>query len=136
MSLLDSLAGALGGSQQGGGSAALIGAVLQQLGGNQGLAGLVQQFQQGGLGELVQSWVGSGQNLPISAQQIEQVLGSGALGQLAQQFGLQPEHLASQLAEQLPTAVDRLTPQGQLPEAGTGGFGDLLGQLSGMLNQR
>ncbi len=131
MGLLDSLAGALGGSgDQGADGAALIGALLQQFGGGQGLAGLVQQLGQGGLGELVQSWVGTGQNLPVSAQQIEAALGSGPLAALAAQFGLDSQQISAQLAQQLPGAVDRLTPQGQLPE---GGVADLLGQLSGLL---
>ena len=134
MGLLDSLIGAATGQgSQGGDGAALVGALLQQLGGGQGLAGLVQRFSQGGMADLVQSWVGTGQNLPISAAQIEQALGSGPLAELAQQFGVQPGQIASQLADQLPTAVDRLTPQGQLPEAA--GFEDLLGQLGGLLKR-
>ncbi len=134
MGLLDSLLGAAGGDGQNGGGAELIAALLQQFGGGQGLAGLVQQFQQGGLGELVQSWVGTGQNLPISPEQIAQVLGNGQLAQLAQQFGLQPEQMAAQLSDQLPGMVDRLTPQGQLPELG-GGMDELLGSLSGLLKR-
>lgn len=134
MGLLDSLLGAASGGGQNGGGAELIGALLQQFGGGQGLAGLVQQFQQGGLGELVQSWVSSGQNLPISAEQIAQVLGNGQLAQLAQQFGVQPAQMASQLSEQLPGLVDQLTPQGQLPELG-GNMDELLGSLSGLLRR-
>lgn len=130
MGLLDSLVGAIGGSGQNGGGAELIAALLQQLGGQQGLAGLVEQFSRGGLGELVQSWVGTGQNLPISPEQIAQVLGDGPLAQLAQQFGLQPAQMASQLSSQLPGLVDQLTPQGQLP---TQGMDELLGSLSGLL---
>lgn len=129
MGLLDSLIGAVGGGGQGGG-AELIGALLQQLGGQQGLGALVEQFSRGGLGELVQSWVGSGQNLPISPDQIAQVLGDGPLAQLAQQFGLQPAQMASQLSSQLPGLVDQLTPQGRLPEQG---LDELLGSLGGLL---
>lgn len=138
MGLLDAITGALGGGQGGaqGGGAQLIAVLLQQFGqqgGGNGLGGLVEQFTRGGLGELVQSWVGTGQNLPVSAQQIEQILGGGQLAQLAQQFGVEPAQLANQLAEQLPGAVDSLTPQGRLPE---GGLDDVLGSLSGLLNQR
>jgi hypothetical protein len=71
------------------------------VGGEQGLQGLVQQFTQGGLGEVVQSWVGTGQNLPISGEQIAKVLGNGQLAQLAQQFGLNPDTVAAQLAQVL-----------------------------------
>ncbi len=132
MGLLDSIVGAVtgGGASQGGGGAELIGALLQQFGGNQGLAGLVEQFSKGGLGEVVQSWVSTGQNLPISAEQISQVLGSGQLAELAQQFGVQPDAMAAQLSDQLPNLVDKLTPGGQLP---TGGMEDILGSLSGLL---
>lgn len=142
MGLLDSLAGAVsgaladagGGGAQGGG-AQLIGLLLQQLGqqgGGNGLAGLVEQFTRGGLGEVVQSWVSTGQNLPVSADQIASVFGDSQLAQLAQQFGLQPQQLAHQLAEHLPGAVDQLTPQGQLP---SGGLDEVLGSLSGLLGR-
>ena len=136
MGLLDSIVGAVSGQLQGqadaGGSADLIGSLLRQVGGGQGLAGLVEQLTRGGLGEIVQSWVSTGANLPVSAQQIEQGLGGDLIGQLAQQFGLNPAQLSQQLAQQLPQVVDGLTPQGQLP---SGGMEDLLGQLSGLLQR-
>jgi uncharacterized protein YidB (DUF937 family) len=136
MGLLDSIVGAVAGGN--GGSTQLVGALLQMLAGQQGgaaaspLEGLVRQFTQGGLGEAVQSWIGTGQNIGISPQQLEQVLGGGQLAQLAQQFGIEPGQVAAQLSEQLPGMVDRLTPEGQLP---AGGMQDLLGQLSGLLNR-
>ncbi len=113
MGLFDSIVGAVSGGAGQGGGAELVGALLQQVGGQQGLQGLVQQLSQGGLGELVQSWVGTGQNLPVSGDQIAQALGSGQLAQLAQQFGLNPDTVAAQLAQFLPGVVDQLTPQGQ-----------------------
>jgi uncharacterized protein YidB (DUF937 family) len=147
MGLLDSvLGGALGALQgqvggQGAAAGDLMGVVGSLLGGagGQGGAGgllaLVQQFQQGGLGEVVQSWVGSGANLPISAEQLQSVLGGGTLGQLAQQAGLDQGALAGQLAQLLPQVVDKLTPGGQLPEGGAD-LGGLLGGLLGSLGQR
>jgi uncharacterized protein YidB (DUF937 family) len=133
MGLFDSIVGAVaGGAGQGGGGADLVGALLQQVGGGQGLQGLVQQFSQGGLGEVVQSWVSTGQNLPISGDQIAQVLGNGQLAQLAQQFGLNPDTVANQLAQFLPQVVDQLTPNGQLP---SGGAADLMGMLGGLLKR-
>ena len=92
----------------------------------------MRQFTQGGLGEAVQSWIGTGQNIGISPQQLEQVLGGGQLAQLAQQFGIEPGQIAAQLSEQLPGTVDRLTPEGRLP---MGEMQDLLGQISGLLNR-
>jgi uncharacterized protein YidB (DUF937 family) len=150
MGLLDSVIGALGQSQGGGGGgggqAALINAVIGMLtqgggaaggaggaaGGLGGLGGLLEQFTRGGLGDVAKSWVGTGQNLPISPDQLSQVLGGDMLGQLAQQLGLGHQETASQLSQVLPQVVDHLTPGGQLPPQGT----DLaaLGNIDGLLN--
>lgn len=136
MGLLDSVMGMLGGAQGGqaaGGNAALLNAVVGLLGNNSsvgGLAGLVQQFEQGGLGHVVGSWVSNGQNLPISADQLQSVLGSGVLQNLAQQTGLSHGDLASQLSQLLPQVVNQVTPNGQVP---AGGLGDELGSLLGGL---
>jgi uncharacterized protein YidB (DUF937 family) len=80
-----------------------------------GLSGLVQNFHDKGLGGLATSWVGTGQNLPISADQIQHVLGSMQVQQLAAKVGISPEAASSQLAQLLPTIVDKLTPNGQVP---------------------
>lgn len=132
MGLLDSVIGALGGSQ-GGGQGDALQAVIAMLarsgqganGGVGGLGGLVQQFQQGGLGELMNSWIGTGQNLPVSASQLQDVLGSDLLAQFAQQLGLPPDEAAGQLSQLLPQVVDKLTPNGQLSDIGSSGLGDL-----------
>ena len=93
---------------------ALITALLGLLGNSQagGLQGLVQLFEQQGLGHLISSWIGSGNNLPISAQQVESVLGSGRLAALAQQAGIPQEQASSMLASVLPGLIDHLTPSG------------------------
>lgn len=141
MGLLDSVVGMLGaaqGGQQGagGGNAALINAVVGMLAnGSQqgGLGGLVQGFEKAGLGNVIGSWISSGQNMPISADQLSNVLGGagGALGQLAQQTGLSHGDLAGQLSQLLPEVIDKLTPQGQAPQGGLGDVGSLLGSLLG-----
>jgi uncharacterized protein YidB (DUF937 family) len=136
MGLLDSLGGALGG-QQGGTPATgdLIGAIIGMLGHPQaggGLAGLVQKFEQSGLGSVVGSWIGTGQNLPISAEQLKSVLGSDVIGQFAQQLGLSPPDAASQLSQALPQVVDQATPNGEVPP--DGGLGDL-GDVSALLGK-
>ena len=124
MGLLDNLMGALGG-QSGSGDLAEI---VQSLGAAGGVGGLVDAFQKGGLGEVAQSWVSSGANLPISAEQIQAVLGSGMVGQFAEKLGVDPQVGAAKLAEMLPDLIDKLTPGGQLPTEGLGGaVGDLLG---------
>lgn len=124
MGLLDNLMGALGGQ---GGSGDLA-EIVQSLGAAGGVGGLVDAFQKGGLGEVAQSWVSNGANLPISADQIQAVLGSGMVGQFAEKLGVDPQVGAAKLAELLPGLVDKLTPGGQLPTEGLGGaVGDLLG---------
>jgi uncharacterized protein YidB (DUF937 family) len=127
MSLLDNLMGAIGGHAEGLDLASLAGNIVGQ-GAVGGVGGLVEAFEKGGLGELAQSWVGHGANLPISADQIQAVLGSGAIGQFAEKLGVDPQVGAAKLAEILPGLVDQLTPGGQLPTEGLGGaVGDLLG---------
>jgi uncharacterized protein YidB (DUF937 family) len=81
-----------------------------------GLNGLVQSFHQNGLGGLVNSWIGTGQNQPATSEQIQQVLGSGQVQALAQKLGVPPDLAASTLAQLLPTVVDKLTPNGSVPE--------------------
>jgi uncharacterized protein YidB (DUF937 family) len=110
----------------------LIGHLMQMLGsggGLGGLAGLTQLFNQGGLGNIVQSWIGTGQNLPISPAQLQQVLGNGQLQQLAAKMGMDQNQLTQELAHLLPRVVDHLTPAGTLPE------GDLMGGAMDMLKK-
>jgi uncharacterized protein YidB (DUF937 family) len=109
---------------------AIISSLLSGSGGSGGLAGLVQHFQQAGLGEQVQSWIGSGQNLPISAEQLMQVFGAERMQQMAASAGMDQQQLGGQLAAMLPQAVDRLTPEGQIP---SGGVDDALGMLSKLM---
>lgn len=130
MGLLDSVVGSLAAGNSQGGNGLLD--VVMQLVNNQpgGLAGLVQSFQQGGLGEVVNSWVSTGQNLPISADQIGAVLGGGQLQNIAAQLGISPEQASGSLADLLPRVVDQLTPNGQLPQGG-----DMLAQGLEMLKK-
>jgi uncharacterized protein YidB (DUF937 family) len=119
MGLFDSVVGALSGGQSAG-SNSLMNVVMQLINNPQtgGLGGLVQSFEQGGMGDVVKSWVSTGQNLPISAEQIQAVLGGGKLQEIAAQLGVSPEQASGSLAELLPKVVDHLTPNGQLPEGG------------------
>jgi uncharacterized protein YidB (DUF937 family) len=104
----------LGGSS----SNPLLSTVMQMIN-NQpgGLAGLVQQFHDKGLGGLVSSWVSTGQNLPISADQLQHVLGSEQVKELAARAGISSETASSHLTQLLPMLIDKLTPNGQLPDA-------------------
>ncbi len=96
-----------------------------------GLPGLVQIFHEKGLGGIVNSWVSTGQNLPISAEQIRGVLGSEQVQQFATKVGISPDLATSKLTELLPVVVDKLTPEGKIPE-GAG----LLQQALGFFAQR
>lgn len=95
-----------------------------------GLQGLIRQFEQAGLGSHMTSWIGTGQNLPISPEQLINALGSGQVQQMAQQAGMDPQSLTSGLSQILPQVIDKLTPQGQAP---SGGFGDVMGMLGGLM---
>jgi uncharacterized protein YidB (DUF937 family) len=138
MGILDSLAGAFNNSTGAPPAAAVpssavvseLLALLQSHGGAaNGLGGLMQAFEGGGLGHLFQSWVGSGQNLPVSAGQIQNVLGSsGILEQIAQRTGLQPADVAQHLSTLLPQIVDHLTPNGQLHPGDAGSALESLAQ--------
>ena len=108
MGLLD---GVLGGVA-GGVAASLVKGYIDSHG---GIQGVVSQLQASGLGEQVKSWVGTGSNLPVSASQIQQALGSGKVSELAAKFGLPADKISDFLAQHLPTAIDEATPGGRLP---------------------
>ena len=130
MSLLDMVKSTLSNSESGQGG--LAGMAIDLLQNNQhgGLEGLLQQFTQSGMGDQVKSWIGTGQNLPIGSGDVERALGSEKLGQMAQQAGLSPGAMAGGLASILPQLVDKLSPNGSLPQ------GDVLSQAIGMLRGR
>ncbi len=87
-----------------------------------GLEGMAQKFNEKGLGDMISSWIGKGQNLPISPDQVMQVLGSGQVQQIGEKLGVSSGEASGVMAEILPQIVDRLTPDGSLPS------GDLLNQ--------
>ena len=121
MGLFDQLgqaaAGMLGQTE---GNNPLMQALVGLLGQNSyvgGLSGLIQAFQKNGLSDIVNSWVGTGKNLPISPEQIQQGLGGDLLKQLAAQAGLSTEAAGGQLASLLPGLIDKLTPGGKVPDS-------------------
>jgi len=145
MGLLDGvLGGALGGvlGKLGGGTGQpgsggqganlgpLIQIALQLLQQSGGLAGIVEKFKKAGLGNQAASWVSTGQNLPISPDQVNQVIGGDTISQLAGQVGLQPAQLSQGLADVLPDLINQGTPNGQLS---TGDEANLTDQLQGLL---
>jgi uncharacterized protein YidB (DUF937 family) len=80
-----------------------------------GLSSLLQSFQQGGHGDVMNSWIGSGQNQPIAPDQLHQALGPDAVNNLSRLTGLPADRLVSELSRVLPGVVDKLTPQGRMP---------------------
>lgn len=86
------------------------------IGGSGGLAGLVGAFQKKGLGDLVAGWVSTGPNPPVSAAQVTDVLGQDTVGQFAKKAGVPVSEAGSLLAGLLPAAIDKLTPDGKVPE--------------------
>lgn len=136
MSLLDALKGLAGGqgATSGNSTLDLIGGLIQKSG---GVGGLVAALQQGGLGNVVSSWVGTGANQSVNGQQLGQALAGSAAGQhveaMAQKLGVDPSQIFSQLAQHLPGAVDHLTPNGQVPQATGSGFN--LGELAGLASK-
>lgn len=128
MGLLDGIAGQVLGKMMGdkGGMAQIALEIFNQ---NGGLTGILDKFKEGGLADQAASWVGKGENMPISAEQISSVLGNGAIAEMAAKFGIDPDTLSSQIAEHLPTVVDKLTPDGEVGADS----GNLLSIVLGML---
>jgi uncharacterized protein YidB (DUF937 family) len=103
---LGGLLGNLGGMLGGAGAGGLL---------SGGLGELLTKFQQNGLGDTAQSWVNNGPNQPISPQDLKQAIGPDVLATLEQQTGLSEQDVLARLSRELPGAVDKYTPEGQLP---------------------
>jgi len=121
MGLLDSIVGQVAGSLQDSVSQAqvhpgLLDVVSSLLTQGGGLQGLINQFEAQGLGNVVSSWIGTGQNLAITPEQVQSVLGDSHIADVAAKLGLQPQDVANQLAGLLPHAVDSVTPSGAVPQ--------------------
>lgn len=136
MGLLDTLTGQVLGSLSGEGAqrpAGLADAILALVNDPQsgGLRGLIGAFEQQGLGGIVSSWIGTGQNQPVSAEQVQSALGSEQVDAIAQKLGVTSQEASGHLAELLPQIVDKLTPNGTVPEGGD--LAGMLGSLKDLL---
>lgn len=133
MGLLDNLLGS------GGQAASLMGVASDLLEKVGGVQGLVQVLQQHGLGEQVQSWIGTGENQPVSGSALGQALDKAGLGNVVQEaagkVGMDPDTLLAHLSDLLPAAINHLTPNGQAPEAGASSGGLDLGSLAGLASK-
>lgn len=124
MDILNTIKSALGGGEK---KDDLMSSIVKLLGDQGGLQNLIKQFEAKGLGDIIGSWVGTGQNKSISPDQIQNVFGSDALSGIASKLGLNVNDLSGQLSNLLPGVVDKLTPNGKVPE------GDILSQASNLL---
>ncbi|HEY2821542.1 MAG TPA: YidB family protein [Candidatus Acidoferrum sp.] len=109
----------VGGSLLGGEHTGALSAVTDYINSPQvgGISGLQKMFQEKGLGGIVSSWIGTGQNLPISTDQLNSVLHCDALNQVASKFGIDPNMLQTAMTQLLPHVVDKMTPNGQAAAA-------------------
>jgi uncharacterized protein YidB (DUF937 family) len=126
------LGGLLGKLTGGGGDLGQMGGALMGMFGGGGgaggaLTGLLNQLQQGGLGDQVQSWIGTGDNKQVSGPQVKQALGEANVQKLAQDAGLSEDKAADRLANDLPQIVDKISPDGKLPDVGQ--LDDMLGKF-------
>ncbi len=99
---------------------AVIPVILSEVlgsGGAGGLSAIVARLEQAGLGDQVRSWIGTGANLPVSALQLQEILGSDVVRQLATRFGIPVDQLSTVLSQVLPNAVDQASPNGTLPRS-------------------
>jgi len=122
MGLFDTILGGVMNSGSNQGANPLIQMAMQMLtkqdeNGQSGLASIIGKFQQGGLGEIANSWVSTGENQPVSADQISSILGSVKLGELASQFGISTDDVAGGLSKILPDLVNQATPNGEVPQS-------------------
>lgn len=137
MGILDQVTGALSGSAvngagKGGVQAILIQQLIAMLSQPGALGKLTSAFQQNGLGNILESWLGTGSNLPISPAQVQQVLGANALGDMAKKAGVAAPEAASLVSSLLPQVIDKISPGGKAPAVGDlGGLLSSVGKLLG-----
>lgn len=134
MGLLDQISGAVGGmlgqgqaGTQSGASSGLLQQVIGMLSTPGALSNITNGFHGAGLDNVLQSWVGTGKNLPITGDQVKQVLGTGNVADLGVRAGLSENDTSNALASMLPQVIDKLTPNGKMPVEGD--IGSVLGKL-------
>jgi uncharacterized protein YidB (DUF937 family) len=113
MGFMNDLTTRLGGSQGADGGVAILHKMVRSSG---GLQGLIWKLSRSGLGQQAQSWVGTGENQPVTGSQVREAMDARQLKVIADQAGMTPEETSDQLAKVLPVVVNQATPQGQLPD--------------------
>ncbi len=127
MGMLDGLIGSVLGKVMGE-KAGMAQVAMEMFNTNVGVGGILEKFKTGGLADAAASWVGTGDNIPVSADQISSVLGNDQIAAMAEKFGIEPATLSAQIAEYLPSVVDKMTPNGAV-EADSG---NILSSVLGM----
>ena len=126
--MLDGLVGSVLGKVMGGGQGGMAQVAMEMFNQHGGIGGVLDKFKAGGLGDAAASWVGKGENMPVSADQISSVLGNDQIAAMAAKFGIDPAALSAQIAEHLPTVVDKMTPNGAVE----GDSSNILSSVLGM----
>lgn len=129
MSLLDNLANAAIAKAGVGNKGSMVQIGMELFNQYGGFNGILDKFKQAGLGDLAASWIGTGSNMPITAEQIANVLGNDAITTMATKFGMTSEELSSQIAQNLPSIINKMTPNGEVPADS----GNLLSMVMKML---
>ena len=113
--VLGQVMGQIGGNNQ---TMKMVETVVGMVGGGAGVAGLVEKFTAGGLGDAAKSWVGTGENHPVSADQVTAALGHDEVQRVADEAGVSKDEAANGLAALLPAIIDKVTPDGLVPDSG------------------
>lgn len=131
MGILDSLLKGSTGQSEGTTNPSAMSGIIEMItgGGTGGIQGLIKKLTDGGLGGIVGSWIGTGENEPVEPEQLQNALGSDTVEKLATQMGVSKEEAAAELSKTLPTVVDKLTPDGKLPES------DNMGDIQNLLKK-
>lgn len=119
MGLLDQIGDLFGGDKKGGGGGGadgLLGAAMGLVGGKDGLQGLLKKFDDAGLDDVVKSWFGKDDNKPLSADQVRNALGDEEVSRVAKEAGVSEDEAADGLAGMLPGLIDKITPDGKIPD--------------------
>jgi uncharacterized protein YidB (DUF937 family) len=139
MGLLDNVMGKLGGKKDGGagqeGEGSLQ-ALTKMLSANGGVQGLMAKMSSNGLGQQVQSWIGTGENKPVSGAQVSQALDTDSLNKMAQETGSTPEKVSDDVAKVLPEVVNKATPDGQVPKQGDDPLSKGVDAIKGLLARK
>ncbi len=113
MGFLDNITAKLGGQngEEGG-----LASLQRMFASNGGLSGMTSKLSNSGMGKQVQSWIGTGENQPVTGQQMQQAMDPNELHSMAEQAGMSDEEASEQLAQAVPQMVNQATPEGQIPQ--------------------